>query len=126
MRIIDAAAFERDMRNELRKHSEEKDSLAYRLYEAFLDEVKSRPTIEQPQWISVEERLPQEDEPLENLCKIVQVLLKDGTVTVGFCNRSLKIWAHIPVNDMYFTGKDYAETPVVAWKPLSQPPKGDE
>lgn len=55
MRLIDADAFERDMRNELRKHSEEKDSLAYRLYEVFLEEVKSRPTIEHPQWISCEE-----------------------------------------------------------------------
>ena len=41
-------------------------------------------------WISVTERLPQEDEPLAALCEMVQVLLDDGTVTVGWCNRGLK------------------------------------
>ena len=90
------------------------------------DAVKEAPTIDQPRWIPVAERLPQEDEPLGKLCEIVQVLLKDGTVTVGFCNRSLQAWVHLPIADTYFVGRSYATTPVIAWMPLAQPPKGDE
>ena len=48
-------------------------------------------------WISVKDRLPQDDLPFGALCEIVQVLLDDGTVTVGWCNRGLKCWYYMPI-----------------------------
>lgn len=77
------------------------------------------------EWISVEDRLPQDDLPFGALCEIVQVLLDDGTVTVGWCNRGLKCWYYMPVQATNFVGHDYDKTPVVAWQPLAQPPKGE-
>lgn len=76
-------------------------------------------------WIPVKDRLPQDDLPFGALCEIVQVLLDDGTVTVGWCNRGLECWYYMPIQAAYFVGHDYNKTPVVAWKPLSQPPKGE-
>ena len=80
---------------------------------------------EKPEWISVKDRLPQDDLPFGALCEIVQVLLDDGTVTVGWCNRGLKCWYYMPINAVNFVGHDYDNTPVVAWQPLPQPPKGE-
>jgi hypothetical protein len=77
------------------------------------------------EWISVKDRLPQNDLPFGALCEIVQVLLDDGTVTVGWCNRGLKCWYYMPINATNFVGHGYDKTPVVAWQPLAQPPKGE-
>ena len=76
-------------------------------------------------WISVKDRLPQDDLPFGGLCEIVQVLLDDGTVTVGWCNRGLKGWYYLPIQAANFVGNDYDKTPVIAWQPLAQPPKGE-
>lgn len=76
-------------------------------------------------WIPVTERLPQDDLPFGALCEIVQVLLDDGTVTVGWCNRGLKCWYYMPIQATNFVGHDYAKTPVIAWQSLAQPPKGE-
>ena len=77
------------------------------------------------EWISVKEHLPQDDLPFGALCEIVQVLLDDGTVTVGWCNRGLKCWYYMPIQATNFVGHDYDNTPVIAWQPLAQPPKGE-
>lgn len=77
------------------------------------------------EWISVKDRLPQDDLPFGALCEIVQVLLDDRTVTVGWCNRGLKCWYYMPIQATNFVGHDYDKTPVVAWRPLAQPPKGE-
>lgn len=76
-------------------------------------------------WIPVTERLPQEDEPLGVICKQVQVLLSDGFVTTGWCNRAHRVWFYLPYEQTKFIGHDYKKTPVIAWQPLAQPPKGE-
>lgn len=78
---------------------------------------------EEDGWISVSERLPQEDLPVGAVCEVVQVLLQYGEVSVGWCNRDLKCWYYLPINDTRFVGHGYGLTPVVAWKPLSEPPR---
>ena len=77
------------------------------------------------EWISVKEQLPQENEPEGTLCETVQVLLNNGKVSVGWCNRRTKLWYHMDYGEDYFTSNDYDHTPVVAWMPLSEPPKGE-
>ena len=77
------------------------------------------------EWISVKEHLPQENEPVGTLCETVQVLLNNGKVSVGWCNRRTKLWWHMEYDEDYFTSNDYDHTPVVAWMPLSEPPKGE-
>ena len=77
------------------------------------------------EWISVEEHLPQQNEPEGTLCEDVQVLLNNGKVSVGWCNRRTKLWYHMDYGEDYFTSNDYDHTPVVAWMPLSEPPKGE-
>ena len=77
------------------------------------------------EWISVKEHLPQENEPVGTLCETVQVLLNNGKVSVGWCNRRTKLWYHMDYGEDYFTSNDYDHTPVVAWMPLSEPPKGE-
>ena len=77
------------------------------------------------EWISVKERLPQENEPVGALCETVQVLLNNGEVSVGWCNRRTKLWWHMEYGEDYFISKDYDHTPVIAWQPLAQPPKGE-
>ena len=76
-------------------------------------------------WIPVTERMPQDDLPFGALCETVQVLLDDGTVTVGWCNRGLKCWYYMPIQATNFVGHDYDKTPVIAWQSLAQPPKGE-
>ena len=76
-------------------------------------------------WIPVSERLPQEDEPPGATCEQVQVLLSNGVVSTGWCNRHTKLWWHLNYGETHFVGYDYEHTPVVAWQPLAQPPKGD-
>lgn len=78
---------------------------------------------EQHRWIPVTERLPQENLPVGALCDVVQVLLQNGFVTVGWHNRWWKCWFYLPVDKTEFVGHGYDLTPVVAWKPLSEPPK---
>ena len=77
------------------------------------------------EWISVEEHLPQENEPEGAICEQVQVLLDNGVVSTGWCNRRTKLWWHLNYGETYFTGCDYEHTPVIAWQPLAQPPKGE-
>ena len=77
------------------------------------------------EWISVKERLPQENEPENTLCDIVKVLLKNGKVSIGWCDRSAKLWWHMNYDKGYFISNDYDNTPVIAWQPLVQPPKGE-
>ena len=77
------------------------------------------------EWISVEEHLPQENEPEGAICEQVQVLLDNGVVSTGWCNRRTKLWWHLNYGETDFTGWDYEHTPVIAWQPLAQPPKGE-
>ena len=77
------------------------------------------------EWISVEEHLPQENEPEGAICEQVQVLLDNGVVSTGWCNRRTKLWWHLNYGETYFTGCDYEHTPVIAWQPFAQPPKGE-
>ena len=77
------------------------------------------------EWISVKEQLPQENEPEGALCEDVQVLLNNGKVSVGWCNRKTKLWYHMPYDEDYVISNGYDNTPVIAWKPLAQPPKGE-
>ena len=77
------------------------------------------------EWISVKERLPQENEPVDTLCENVQVLLNNGKVSVGWCNRRTKLWYHMPYDEDYVISNGYDNTPVIAWMPLAQPPKGE-
>ena len=77
------------------------------------------------EWIPVKEHLPQENEPEGTLCENVQVLLNNGKVSVGWCNRRTKLWYHMEYDEDYFISKDYDHTPVIAWQPLAQPPKGE-
>lgn len=77
------------------------------------------------EWISVKEHLPQENEPEGTLCETVQVLLNNGKVSVGWCNRLTKMWWHLGYGEVKFVGYEYDNTPVIAWQPLAQPPKGE-
>ena len=77
------------------------------------------------EWISVKEHLPQENEPEGAICEQVQVLLDNGVVSTGWCNRRTKLWWHLNYGETDFTGCDYEHTPVIAWMPLAQPPKGE-
>ena len=77
------------------------------------------------EWISVKEHLPQENEPEGKVCEQVQVLLINGAVSTGWCNRLTKMWWHLGYGDTKFVGYEYDNTPVIAWQPLAQPPKGE-
>lgn len=77
------------------------------------------------EWISVKEHLPQENEPEGATCEQVQVLLSNGLVSTGWCNRHAKLWWHLNYGETHFIGYDYEHTPVIAWQPLAQPPKGE-
>ena len=102
------------------------DELLKQLKNAPITICKEEPSIELVQeWISVKEQLPQENEPEGALCEDVQVLLNNGKVSVGWCNRRTKLWYHMDYGEDYFTSNDYDHTPVVAWMPLSEPPKGE-
>ena len=76
-------------------------------------------------WISVKEHLPQENEPDGKVCEQVQVLLINGAVSTGWCNRLTKMWWHLGYGETKFVGYEYENTPVIAWQPLAQPPKGE-
>ena len=77
------------------------------------------------EWVSVKEHLPQENEPEGTVCELVQVLLVNGDVSTGWCNRRTKLWWHFSYGESDFIDYDYNHTPVIAWQPLAQPPKGE-
>ena len=77
------------------------------------------------EWISVKKHLPQENEPEDTVCELVQVLLVNGAVSTGWCNRLTKMWWHLGYGETKFVGYEYDNTPVIAWQPLAQPPKGE-
>ena len=77
------------------------------------------------EWISVKKHLPQENEPEGTVCELVQVLLVNGDVSTGWCNRRTKLWWHFSYGASDFIDYDYDHTPVIAWQPLAQPPKGE-
>ena len=77
------------------------------------------------EWISVKKHLPQENEPEDTVCELVQVLLVNGDVSTGWCNRRTKLWWHFSYGASDFIDYDYDHTPVIAWQPLAQPPKGE-
>ena len=78
------------------------------------------------EWIPAKEHLPQENEPEGTVCELVQVLLVNGDVSTGWCNRRTKLWWHFDYGASDFIDHDYDHTPVIAWQPLTQPPKGEE
>ena len=77
------------------------------------------------EWIPVKKHLPQENEPEGTVCELVQVLLVNGDVSTGWCNRRTKLWWHFSYGESDFIDYDYDHTPVIAWQPLAQPPKGE-
>ena len=77
------------------------------------------------EWVPAKEHLPQENEPEGTVCELVQVLLVNGDVSTGWCNRRTKLWWHFDYGASDFIDHDYAHTPVIAWQPLAQPPKGE-
>ena len=85
--------------------------------------VKNGVTVQE--WISVKKHLPQENEPEDTVCELVQVLLVNGDVSTGWCNRRTKLWWHFSYGASDFIDYDYDHTPVIAWQPLAQPPKGE-
>ena len=72
-------------------------------------------------WISCSERLPQESEPVCTLCEVVNVMLKNGIVTSGWCNRYLEKWYVLDHYHDYPLLYEYKD--VIAWQPLPQPYK---
>ena len=72
-------------------------------------------------WIPCSERLPQESEPVCTLCEVVNVMLKDGIVTSGWCNRYLEKWYVLDHYHDYPLPYEYKD--VIAWQPLPQPYK---
>lgn len=77
------------------------------------------------EWVPAKEHLPQESEPEGTVCELVQVLLVNGDVSTGWCNRRTKLWWHFDYGASDFIDHDYDHTPVIAWQPLAQPPKGE-
>ena len=107
-------------------NTEISDELLKQLRNAPLTVLHEEPTIETVQeWFSVKEHLPQENEPEGKVCEQVQVLLINGAVSTGWCNRLTKMWWHLGYGETKFVGYEYDNTPVVAWQPLAQPPKGE-
>ena len=72
-------------------------------------------------WIPVAERLPQEEENEGSLCIVVIVMLKNGIVTSGWCNRYLKKWYVLDYCSDYPIPHEYED--VIAWMPLPEPYK---
>lgn len=70
-------------------------------------------------WVPCSERLPQEDEPVTALCEIVNITLKNGAVTVGWCNRFLEKWYVLDEHCDYPIPCKYED--VIAWQPLPAP-----
>ena len=75
-------------------------------------------------WIACSERLPQESEPVDTLCEVVNVMLKNGIVTSGWCNRYLEKWYVLDHYHDYPLPYEYKD--VIAWQPHPQPYKPQE
>lgn len=75
-------------------------------------------------WIPCSERLPQESEPVGTLCEVVNVMLKNGIVTSGWCNRYLEKWYVLDHVHDYPLPYEYKD--VIAWHPLPKPYKPQE
>ena len=75
-------------------------------------------------WIACSERLPQESEPVGTLCEVVNVMLKNGIVTSGWCNRYLEKWYVLDHDHDYPLPYEYKD--VIAWHPLPKPYKPQE
>lgn len=69
-------------------------------------------------WIPCSERLPQESEPVCTLCETVNVMLKNGIVTSGWCNRYLEKWYVLDHYHDYPLSYEYKD--VIAWQPLPE------
>ena len=76
-------------------------------------------------WIPCSEKLPQENEPVDAVCEVVNIMLKSGTVTSGWCNRYLERWYVLDECCDYPLQQNYED--VIAWQPLPAPyqPKGE-
>ena len=76
-------------------------------------------------WIPCSERLPQENEPVDTVCEVVNVMMKSGTVTSGWCNRYIERWYVLDEHCDYPLQQNYED--VIAWQPLPEPyqPKGE-
>ena len=70
-------------------------------------------------WIPCSERLPQESEPVDTLCQVVNITMKNGTVTSGWCNRYLEKWYVLDDDHDYPIQYEYED--VIAWQPLPAP-----
>jgi hypothetical protein len=75
-------------------------------------------------WIPCSERLPQENETIDAVCEVVNVMMKSGTVTSGWCNRYLKRWYVLDEHCDYPLQQNYED--VIAWQPLPAPYKKGE
>lgn len=75
-------------------------------------------------WIPCSERLPQENEPVDAVCEVVNVMLKSGTVTSAWCNRYLERWYVLDEHCDYPLQQNYED--VIAWQPLPAPYKKGE
>lgn len=79
-------------------------------------EVKALVEAKSNGWIPCSERLPQESEPVGTLCQVVNVMLKNGIVTSGWCNRYLEKWYVLDHHCDYPLPYEYKD--VIAWQPL--------
>ena len=75
-------------------------------------------------WIPCSERLPQEEESEGTLCRVVNVMLKNGIVTSGWCNRYLKKWYVLDYHSDYPVQHEYED--IIAWQPLPEPYQPEE
>ena len=75
-------------------------------------------------WIPCSERLPQENEPVDAVCEVVNVMMKSGTVTSGWCNRYLERWYVLDEHCDYPLQQNYED--VIAWQPLPPAPRKGE
>lgn len=110
MRLIDADALINfidmgHLRNPLESCYSEQD---------VVDMLESRPTIEQPQWISCADRLPNDEE------KVLAFTAREKAKDIISVDTFVKGFGFFSPVD--YPGKEY----VTHWMPLPQPPKGDE
>lgn len=125
-RLIDADAFVEAIKKDLRKHPE--DDLIYPVMEWFLENIKGRPTIEQPTWISCEERLTiKERANVERICRMIEQKCRD-MMQPGMWERYTR---HMECGEIREFAQYYRDMETV-YKALTgvelfpQPPKGDE
>lgn len=88
-----------------------------------LDLIEYQPTVELPRWIPVTAMLPQENEPPETLCEVVNLHHRDGYVTTGWCNRLTGKWYYIVNDDDSIASEGLDSGAITHWMPLPEPPK---